>query len=1806
MTDPNRESPGAKTSTSSNDVLEQNVDSLLAKAGEPPRLSDAARSRIRAQLLAGLPARSASAFSVRRFALPGLAAALAVAAALFFWLRGAPAHDPSAPPVATRQLDDGTRVELGDGATLAVTGPRQVRVTGKVLFDVAPGKGRFTVETASGTATALGTRFVVEADGEATLTAVLRGSVALRGQSGDDVVLGAGQGGRVARGQPAQRHAVPRLSHLTSWVKTLRERHETNDPSIPSAPRGTLFARDPNRPGSAESPLPMKQLTVDVVVEHRVARVAIDHTFHNPADAVLEGTYRFSLPPDAALQRFSMYVDGKLNEAAVVERMRARRIYEDLVYVRQVDPALLEYAGLGKLQMRVYPLPPRQDKRIALAYTQTLPRLYDTWTVSVPLPKIDGPVEDVRFALRLSDCANCEVVSPTHQLTTARQGEALELSYAAKGAPVGDSLLVTVRERRGQPDAAVAKEGGDTYLHLRIPVEVPRPAGDAQAARRRRWAILNDVSASRGPLERRAQAELIGALIGELDEEDQVSVLAFDVAVRELLPPTRVLDVDLKRLAEKVATDDAGLGATDAAAGLTAALARLADTGVATGATEAPPAILYLGDGVVTAGPRQLDALRQQIAGKAMFVGVGVGDGADTMTLGALAGATGGMMATIDLSDDLRWRAFDLIATLNTPRITNLSAELRDSAGALLPGALLRSPQLADGEEAELVAKLPPGQPAPARVLLRGTASGAPWQLEVAVPAPAPGLYAPRLWAQREIERMMLAKHEAPAMPACAKEPCPSPAEVREQRDELLRKQIVELGKRHFLLSRHTSLIVLENDAMYAEYGVVQGSGQMWAPYALPRTIPVQKGPAPAPVSEEPATAELWRDAALGLAETTPATLVANFAGESSRKLIRGGSGAGYGTIGTSGAGGVAATTSAAPRDAEPEADEADEDNKAQADRSARGDGWFAVSPREEKTSSSATQMPQPPAPPAPSESRAALADVRGLGVGRARRSYYPGPGLVGYLMPVEMQAMRYVSSATLDDLTELVPAMSRDELTFALDTVRRARGSDEPRPAAPLQATPPAAPVADAAAIARLDRARAALPAGTYRWGDFTLSLDAGRALLWKRTLSNGLEEQASFDGTRLLRRYDELGLAFTNQLAGSDALAVSLAYFPLLLPPADALARDFALAMDGADEVTLTALTADVGQRRPALRLTFDGERLRRISDGRGKVLVELTWTGGALVAAAVASRPHPASFSADPSAASAAMKDAADVAASAGGRVVIELPLRPLAVRTAELERMSPGDPGAPASMAWRFTAHQRLASAAAARSWKDQLALVETLLARGPLFAGERALTAAALRSLSADKRAAAVAGSDDVALYLQRRLLASASSSPSSSGKHGLRRVARVAPPTVQTPAPALPGRGALGSLAVVREVFALVDAGKGNAALLRASALPASARMWRTLAATAIARSAGADVAGLAALWSSLDGELTNLGRYQAALTYLQRGSWRRAELDNATAILSVLLEDIDLQALPPPVDPSLSYWYTQSSRGVAGWHATYARWRDRVLGAGDLRHTLALLRALPYDAPDDLLRILDRAATLAGSDTDQVLSVAVLAASRGQLPWALSFLTPLIDRPGASSELARVASELAQQQGQPAEALRSLQLAIDRDGGGTTADYARLLVLSQQLLLHTSLSQRPALVERATRWATSWRNAEPGGAADQLLAQLLFAAGDAPGAFRVLSSSIDRDPMSGEAWGGIAEQFERAGEVEASLPYWHEAVILDQTNPTWRIRHARALLAVGQKDAARQILTEVSRRRWHPRFEWSAYQAKDLLRTLR
>ncbi len=1729
------------------DVLETNVSQLLEGGGSPPKIADAARTRIRAELVA----RHGVVAPTRRplFAVgAGLAVAAGAALIVTRVVGGGVGDGPVVAP-DTGKLADGSTWIVEPGADVTVIGPRHVRVTGAALLDVAPGKGTFVVETRQGRIEVLGTRFMVQADDGQTTTAVVRGQVRLVGDAGE-VILHAGEQGIAEHARPPTRMPAPRLSHLVSWAAQARHRDEHD---VEPIHHGTLFAKDPgvrsHPPWGEEYPLPMAQLKVDVVVENQVARVALDQTFHNNENQDLEGTYRFAIPPDASLQRLAMYVEGKLMESAVVERQQARRIYEELVY-RRVDPALLEWSGTGRLNLRVYPIPARQDKRLVLAYTQSLPKLYDDYTLAIPFPEIDQPVGEVAFDVRVKGCAECELTSTSHQLTVTKDGADAVLSYKKTNDKIGDSLVVHVRDPRKVATVAITGTGDERYLMVRAPSQI---GGAAKPYHARTWVILDDVSASRGAMERRAQADLVDAFMKELDEDDKVAVVAFDVTSRDLLAPTRVLDVDRRALRTKLGAEG-GVGATDFGVALERAAALLGTT------SPDDAMVVYLGDGVITSGTRKLDELRARLVGHAHFIGVGVGDGPDTQTLQALAGATGGFATTIELADDVAWRAFDLVAALHTQRATGVTARLLDAHGAPVDAtAYLRAPQLADGEEIELVAHLI--GPTPSTVELTGTRDGAPWTQTIALGAPkTDAAYLPRLWAARHIAARMLAKHEPVVVPDCTvtrgkASTCPTEATVREARDEAIRKEVIGLGKKYFLLSRHTSLLVLENDDMYKHYDVVKGAGQTWAPYAMPPTIPVVVSPLPKLATNVAPEVEVVR---------SPISVFYDYSTYNNQYWSRdrwagnddleGGMELGGAVAGPMATGAVTTRSAMALDEGASGKREADNGDVAKA---AKAEPDQSIDASENKHASVVTTAQLYGEAEAQQER---IGGMRGHGAGTGgfgfgRRGYRGWSTVAQQLV---LQRLGQPADQLFDDLPMWVPALVRDDF----DGWRALLVHDDL-----------AHPV-DPTAAALLTRSRAALPSGVYRWDDLEIALDDARHVGWRRTTEADLAETASFDGATWTRRYPELGLDVTRTL-GDDAVAFDLAYLPILVGEPGKLAHYFAIAATGAHQVTLSAVAH--GKTTPRFVLDFDAaDHLVAMTDAAGKRRVEVTWSSIGPTAARIDDTTVQLSFTAQ------AIGDATAWAhrSAPAQAVVVELPLHLAAFAKARVDATTSGNP------AWRQAQRQLIATYAALGDRLNTGVALVALHAQGGVELGDLVLAANGLPALT-DKDFAAVlapfgtsADRPVVARYAFASRAYTKDHKPSS-----------FAHPTEQ---------GLVAQLFTLRQGEAqLIDGAVGRAI---DTLLTLDGRAWQLhLVAAAATQNYAQKPRDTARLWDAAAvGPYKNVARAYAAVAM-----WNRGDYDAGAERIAQLVADLDLTALPPRLDQA-PYLFAQSRRGTAGWQIVWATWRERVLASGSYDQVMAIL-PLAAQNPLDSQAILARAAVLAGDDAGRRVELARIAMSRGQAAWAQTLVDPLLAS-HKTRELYQLAAQLALAQGRDADALAHLEAAQGAAGDEAVdinivrSELGQILEVSRRVVASSSGAARDAAIARALAWGNKWRAVDANNPAiDQQLGELLLAAGDKAGAWRQLSTVIERDPMAGQGYITVAEAFERQGRVAEALEFWQEAIVIEQTNPTPRLRKAQALIALGRAAEGDAILDDIAHRTWHEVWSGVVYQAKNL-----
>src|SRR5260370_18536261 len=130
-----------------------------------------------------------------------------------------------------------------------------------------------------------------------------------------------------------------------------------------------------------------------------------------------------------------MWIGDNLVEADVVEKQRAREIYETILRERR-DPGLLEWAGGNVFKARVFPIWGHSEKRIKITYTQVLPLSGSTYRYSYALQSEllqQHPLRDLSLAVNIySSTPLKKVSSPTHNTRDQMTKNSAKIEFTAQ------------------------------------------------------------------------------------------------------------------------------------------------------------------------------------------------------------------------------------------------------------------------------------------------------------------------------------------------------------------------------------------------------------------------------------------------------------------------------------------------------------------------------------------------------------------------------------------------------------------------------------------------------------------------------------------------------------------------------------------------------------------------------------------------------------------------------------------------------------------------------------------------------------------------------------------------------------------------------------------------------------------------------------------------------------------------------------------------------------------------------------------------------------------------------------------------------------------------------------------------------------------------------------------------------------------------------------------------------------------------------------------------------------------------------
>jgi len=582
-----------------------------------------------------------------------------------------------------------------------------------------------------------------------------------------------------------------------------------------------------------EFPLQVVKHRVEVKIDGTMARTRVEETFYNPNGAQLEGTYLFPLPPGASVTRFSMMVGGKEAQGEVLERDKARSIYEAIV--RQMrDPGLLEFVDRGLFRARVFPIPAMGNVEVRVEYDENLPQTAGIIRYRYPLNTgkySAGDYKDVLIDATLRSGSSIRSVTClSHGASVSRPNDReARVVFEAKTLTadkdftldwnVGEDALapVLLTQRTHEPDG---------FFFLSI---APRPDKPKAPPAKDLVAVIDTSGSMLGGKIDQARKALRHFVAG-LNPGDRFGIIDFSTEARQFRPSLAAADEETRRQALAFIDGLQARGGTNIEEALRMALTALD----ASGDENRMKMAIFITDGEPTVGiTRPEDILRSVRTangkGRRIF-SFGVGVDLNAQLLERLAQENRGALDYVLAGENLELKLSSFWDKIDFPVLTDLRLEFPNLATSdVYPKPL---PDLFRGETLAITGRF--REDGRRSMVLRGKFQGEERVFEYSLDFTPPPSgksqndFIARQWATRKIGYLLEAMRLG--------------GESKEVKDEVIR-----LSQQYGVLTPYTSYLILEEgDRRLA--GVRPGQPAP-APLSMPAAGALREGLAAAPAS---------------------------------------------------------------------------------------------------------------------------------------------------------------------------------------------------------------------------------------------------------------------------------------------------------------------------------------------------------------------------------------------------------------------------------------------------------------------------------------------------------------------------------------------------------------------------------------------------------------------------------------------------------------------------------------------------------------------------------------------------------------------------------------------------------------------------------------------------------------------------------------------------------------------------------------------------------------------------------------------
>ncbi|MFP6750146.1 MAG: marine proteobacterial sortase target protein [Pirellulaceae bacterium] len=637
------------------------------------------------------------------------------------------------------------------------------------------------------------------------------------------------------------------------------------------AKAGTLLVRTSDQ--SPMRPIPMVGTEVEIKVTGMIARSVVTQHFKNPTGEWLEGIYVFPLPETAAVDTLSMKIGERVIVGEIKERAEAKKIYTK-AKAEGKKASLLEQERPNLFSTSVANIGPGEVIAITIEYQEVM--RYDRGGFSLRFPTVVAPryipgtrnisgfsgtgwandtdeVGDasritppvlnssqgsdepfysptVRIRAQINAGFPVKVTSRSHEIRVTNSKDTSVITLKDELVPADRDFLLEWRPQVGSaPDAALFSDTVDGQTYALIMVMPPdATVGELKPLPKEVIYVIDTSGSMNGESIHQAKAALELALT-RLSPDDYFQIINFHSQTHKLFEsPLPATPQNIQTAVSSVRNLVAG-GGTEMLPALSAALGNRTHS-------NRVRQVIFITDGSVGNELTLLGYIRNYIGQSRLFT-IGIGSAPNGFFMRKVAEMGRGTFTYIGKTSEVKLKMNELFRKLESPVLTKIKVDWKSRGVEYYPEPI---PDLYAGEPILIAAKL---SKLGGNVEISGWRGKKPWAVDFKLEGGRSHSGVDRLYARKKIEKLTSSR-----LGGASK--------------ESVRKKIVRLGLAHHLVTKHTSLVAVEQVA------------------SRPKDQQLKTSPAPVNLPHG------WRyDSVFGTAEERTLAISQTYKKESERKL---------------------------------------------------------------------------------------------------------------------------------------------------------------------------------------------------------------------------------------------------------------------------------------------------------------------------------------------------------------------------------------------------------------------------------------------------------------------------------------------------------------------------------------------------------------------------------------------------------------------------------------------------------------------------------------------------------------------------------------------------------------------------------------------------------------------------------------------------------------------------------------------------------------------------------------------------------